>query len=267
MLGSAGVCTLIALHRVHRQYPLVVAANRDELYARRTSPAQLLLASPPVLGGRDDEKGGTWLGATAGGLFVGLTNQRSAAPPLPSARSRGEVVLGALATDQLDGALAFVDALEAREYSPFNLFLGDAHRLFVAYGRPEARRVERLELEPGIYALPNDKLGSTSFPKIDRAALLAAPLVELDWDELVPRAQAMLADHDVPPEERIPRDHPPWIPDEQAKQLQALCVHTPIYGTRSATLLAADHTGLQHFLYADGPPCQATLIEQIDRLR
>lgn len=115
------MCTLIALHRVHRDYPLVVAANRDELYARPSAGVRLLREARRVVGGRDEEKGGTWLGASERGFFVGLTNQRASSPPDARARSRGEVVLGALATADLDGALAFVAALDAREYNPFNL--------------------------------------------------------------------------------------------------------------------------------------------------
>jgi uncharacterized protein with NRDE domain len=241
------VCTLIALHQVHRDFPLVIAANRDELYARRATPPHLLASDPPIVGGRDEEKGGTWLGAAAGGFFVALTNQRTVAPPPHGARSRGEVVLEALAQPNLEAAVAWLARLDTRAYSAFNLMLGDARALWVAYARGDAP-VELAPLGPGIFALPNDRLGSVDFPKVDRAALLAEPLQALAWPELVPAAQAMLADHDIPPA-------------AQGDARQALCVHTPIYGTVSASLLAyADGAGLVHYHHADGPPCRAPLI-------
>lgn len=258
------MCTLIALNQVHRELPLVVAANRDELYARRTSGPQRLAEG--VIGGRDEERGGTWLGASVRGFFVGLTNQRQAGPPDARLRSRGEVVLDALRAADLDGALAHVGALDPRAYNAFNLFLGDGRRLFVAYARPTEPHVELQPLGPGIWTLPNDRIGSPDFPKVDRAAVLAQPLASLPWDALVPAAQAMLADHEVPTAVR-PSAHPAWLTAEQARALQALCVHTPVYGTRSATLLAIGDGRVVHYLHAEGPPCQAPLVSYDALLR
>jgi uncharacterized protein with NRDE domain len=240
------VCTLIALHQVHRHHPLIVVGNRDELYARRATGPQLLSAMPRVIGGRDEEKGGTWLGVSAHGFFVGLTNQRTAGPPEPGLRSRGEVVLAALRQPSLAAAVDGLLRLDAREYNSFNLLLGDARALWVAYARREAAPVEIAPLPPGIWTLPNDRLGSPDFPKIDRAAVLAAPLSSLPWPELVPAAQAMLADHQL----------------VGGDARQALCVHTPHYGTVSATLLALSPRGVAHYLHADGPPCQAPLVDR-----
>jgi uncharacterized protein with NRDE domain len=238
------VCTLIALHQLHRDFPLVVAANRDELYSRPTAGPTRLSESPRIVGGLDQSKGGTWLGVSAHGFFVGITNQRGG--PSPALRSRGEVVLEALKRPRLADALGWLAALDGRAYNPFNLLFGDAARLYVAYARAEAAALEIVELGPGVWALPNDRLGSREFPKAERAVELATPLVALPWPELVPRAQAMLADHAQP----SPAIEQPF---------QALCVHTPSYGTRSATLLALSARGLEHYLHAEGPPCQTPL--------
>ena len=255
------MCTLIALHQVHRDLPLIVAANRDELYARRASGPMLLSESPRIIGGRDEEHGGTWLGASEHGFFVGLTNQRTPGLPERSLRSRGEVVLGALAQPGLEAALGWLGALDATAYNSFNLLLGDGRALYVAYARRESARLEVAALPPGIWALPNDRLDSLEFPKIDRAVELARPLAALPWEALVPRAQAMLADHALPAPDRVP-DGPAWLPAEIRPRLQALCVHAPGYGTVSASLLGFSSRGLQHYLHAAGPPCQAPLVEQ-----
>jgi uncharacterized protein with NRDE domain len=253
------VCTLIAFHQVHRQYPLVVAANRDELYARRTSGPTV--AGGALLVGRDLEKGGSWLGASARGFFVGLTNQRTPELPDVDLRSRGDVVLSALAQPSLEAAVDWLANLDARQYNAFNLLLGDAAELFVAYARPGSARIELAVLAPGIYALPNDRLGSLEFPKIDRAVELARPLADLAWPDFVGRAHAMLGDHVLPAPERIAAG-PPWMSAELRPKLQALCVHTPAYGTRSASLLALGTSGVEHFLDAAGPPCVTPLIDR-----
>lgn len=258
---ARGVCTLIALHRVHRDLPLVVAANRDELYARRATGPMLLSESPRIIGGRDQSKGGTWLGASAHGFFVGITNQREPAPPDPSLRSRGEVVMTALAQPGLDAAVAWLGTLDAAAYNSFNLLVGDGRALYVVYARRDVARPEVTALGPGVWALPNDRLGSAEFPKIDRAVELATPLGALPWEALVPRAQAMLGDHAEPDAARV-LDGPPWLPPELRPALQALCVHTPAYGTVSATLLGFADRRLVHYLHADGAPCRAPLVSR-----
>src|SRR5580698_303659 len=82
------MCTIAIL--VHAcDAPLVLAANRDELYARASRPPERL--APGIAGGVDAVGGGTWLALRADGAFAAITNQAGAVAP-PRARSRGLVV-------------------------------------------------------------------------------------------------------------------------------------------------------------------------------
>lgn len=261
------MCTLVVASRLRPDLPLLVAANRDEFLGRPARPPSEL--RPGLFAGVDLEKGGTWLGATASGLFVGLTNQHTEHLLGPAPRSRGEVVLGALQAGSLDRALDVLREVETDLYNPFNLLVGDAERLVVAYSW-RGPRMELLDLPPGLHVLANDALGSPLYPKTRRADALARPLLERDWSELGPALGTMLGDHALPP---LPvpatADPPPaTVPDEVAlpvcdrelrpvaRALQSLCVHTDRgYGTRSATLLAVGQGGLSHYLFADGAPC------------
>ena len=79
-----------------RRFPLVIAANRDEFFNR---PASRLAwwtpdsGGPAILGGRDMQAGGTWLGMTTLGRLAMLTNVREPhLPPDPQAPSRGRIV-------------------------------------------------------------------------------------------------------------------------------------------------------------------------------
>lgn len=261
------MCTLIALKGRDPHYPLVVAANRDEYYARPASAPRIVHERPRAIAGVDLEKGGTWMGANEHGLFVGLTNQRSLelAPSGPA--SRGHVVLDLLAATDVDTMIAQLDRINPAIYPGFNLLFGDADRLFVAYARPEPARIERRELGDGIWVLPNDVLGSREFPKIDRALELVRPrLPAPSWEALRDGLIEVLTDHhksdDLP-------DPPPGARFDRAllRELQALCIHTPIYGTRSATLLALEPGRVAHYLFAEGPPCRTPFVEVTPLLR
>ena len=86
------MCLIVFAYRVHPDYSLVVAANRDEYYRRPTAPAGFWEDCPAMLAGRDLEYGGTWLGVTVHGRFAALTNYRDPAAHRPEARSRGALV-------------------------------------------------------------------------------------------------------------------------------------------------------------------------------
>jgi len=253
------VCIVVLYFRVHPQLPLVVAANRDEYYARRSSVVELLGDSPRIAGGRDLERGGTWMGVVAGGLFVGLTNQRTLGPPEPARRSRGEIVMSALHAGNVAGVQRLVAGLDGRAYNPFNLVFGDARALFVACGREGEAAVRVEAVSPGLHVLGNDGLEATSW-KTRRARELAQPLVERPWFEMAPALHAMLADHTLPPEGEVP-EPPAWLDRETARRLQALCVHTPAYGTRSSTLAAIGGDGVLHYAFAPGSPCVTAMTD------
>ena len=82
------MCTLIVDFQQHPDAPVVVAANRDEALDR---PATGLRHWPgePFLAPRDERAGGTWLGLTRSGMFVGVTN-RFPSEKHPERTSRSE---------------------------------------------------------------------------------------------------------------------------------------------------------------------------------
>src|ERR1700757_303381 len=92
------MCLILLAWQAHSEYPLIVAANRDEFYSRRTRPASWWGEAVSLLAGRDEEAGGTWLGINRRGRFAALTNVRSPSERNPHATSRGLLVLSALQT-------------------------------------------------------------------------------------------------------------------------------------------------------------------------
>jgi uncharacterized protein with NRDE domain len=250
------MCTIVILRHIHPEWPLVLAANRDELYARPAVGPQVLSPSAPrVVGGRDLERQGTWMGVTDGGLFVGLTNQRGAANLSRAPRSRGEVVMRVLGADSVEGVERYLAGLDPREYNPFNLLYGNAEVLRVAYARPDSERMTHEDVPPGVHVLPNDVLDSPALPKVVRARKLAEEAARRPWPESVQALQRMLADHMMP--ELLPEEE--GLPEmrERLRQYQALCIHTPGYGTRSSAIIALAPGRVAHYLASDVAPCQA----------
>ena len=262
------MCTIIAIKDRHPDFPLVVAANRDEFYSRAASGPRRVAEDPVTVAGVDLQKGGTWMGANERGIFVSLTNQRQHEGADRARASRGEVVLDALSMSDVESIDDRLTSIDAREYNGFNLLYGDAELLRVAYARADRAAIEVEALDAGGWVLTNDRMGSPDFPKAERAQALLSPLVETRWPELATRFGALLADHDTPPIAAIrPPPEGSLFTRETLQSIQSLCVHTPVYGTRSSTLIALSSGRVEHYLYADGPPCEAELVEVTELFR
>src|SRR6185503_9315746 len=134
------MCTIAILLEVVTGAPLVVAANRDELYARPTRPPESL--GEGIAGGVDVLSGGTWLAIRRDGRFAAVTNQRALAPVPAGLRSRGLAVLELAAAPDPD---AYVAALDPTRYASMNLVWGDARGVSIAYVRRDGcLDIERL---------------------------------------------------------------------------------------------------------------------------
>jgi uncharacterized protein with NRDE domain len=248
------MCTIAFLVEVVAGAPLVVAANRDELYARPTRPPERL--GPSLVGGVDVLSGGTWLAVHRGGRFAAVTNQRALATPPPGLRSRGLAVKELAAADD---PAAYVADIDPTRYASMNLAWGDARGVSIAYGRQEGA-LDVIALPRGVHVLCNDTLGAPGFPRGDRlhAAIEAALAEGLAWPALVPRLHAALGDHARVPIADVPPSH---LPVELARELTATCIHSDHYGTRSSTILALGEGRVIDYLYTDGAPCTHPLID------
>ncbi len=118
------MCLIAMAWGVSGQYPLVIAANRDEQYSRPTAPLACWHTDGGhiVYSGRDLQDGGTWMGFAPNGRFAMLTNVRGASPPHP-AISRGTLVVS-----WLHSTLAAADWCAQHPpsaYTGCNLIVGD----------------------------------------------------------------------------------------------------------------------------------------------
>jgi len=255
------MCTIGILHRAGPELPLVVIANRDEFYARPArAPTRI---ADGIAGGTDLQSGGTWLGVTRGGRIVAVTNQRAAAPPTPGVKSRGHAVRDALAAADVD---AYVRALDPRDFSSMNLVYGDARGLSVAYFRQDSATVDIGALPHGVHVLCNDRIDSPSFPRGQRLAGVLRANADAPWPIMRARLAATLGDHArvaIPETETFA----PPLTRELAEAMTSICIHSPLYGTRSAAIVALDVDRVHQYLHAEGSPCTAPFVDFTELVR
>src|SRR5690606_41994525 len=70
------ICLIAFAWEAHPRWRLLLAGNRDEMHAR-PSAALSRWDDLPIIGGRDLQAGGTWLGVTDTGRCCVVTNVRS----------------------------------------------------------------------------------------------------------------------------------------------------------------------------------------------
>jgi uncharacterized protein with NRDE domain len=231
------MCLIALAHRVHPDFPLVVAANRDEFYARPTAPAAFWEDQPAILAGRDLECMGTWLGVTRAGRFAAVTNYRDPADARSGAESRGTLVSRFLG-GTMSAEKFFADiAAQGDAYRGFNLLASDGNELYCYSNRDGAPR----RLDPGLYGLSNHLL-DTPWPKVRRVrerlreALNPAPAPEPLF--------SLLADTDFPADAELPQT---GVGPERERMLSAARIVSESYGTRCSTVVLQGAGGRVQF--------------------
>jgi len=260
------MCTIIVRHKMGDFCSTIIASNRDEFYDRAASGPRVLRAQPLVVGGRDEREGGTWFGLSRRGLFVGLTNQRSFSSRDDSLRSRGGLVLDALAEGSLEGVERYLGNVDPSSYNEFNLIFGDGVELRAAYARRDGHEVEIERLADGVHVLCNDRIGSPEFPKAEKARARVMAVPPDSWPGLKRHLVEVLSDGSLPDPSEVP-PIPPDAPFDQdvARHLQAICVKTPVYGTVSSTIAAVSPGRVEQYWFSDGPPSESS-FEDVRRL-
>lgn len=229
------MCVILLAYRAHTEYPLVLAANRDEFYERPTARAAFWSDEEDTLAGRDLERGGTWLGVTRKGRMAAITNYREPGVKIDNAPSRGLLVSRFLAGDE--DASEYLSKLSGRAslYNGFNLIVGAGGKLhyFSNRGGPPQ------EIEPGVHGLSNHLL-NTPWPKVERGRRALASLVETGDHLSVEEIFRILADDARAQDEALPET---GVGLELERMLSPLFIESQVYGTRSSTVVLFNHLG------------------------
>ncbi len=230
------MCLILFSFRAHRHFPLVVAANRDEHYSRPAAPAAFWDDHPEVYGGRDLEKGGTWMGLGSNGRFAAITNYREgkAAPPAP--RSRGELVSGFLTGSTAAETYFRAIAANDHEYNPYSMIAGDPDALFWHSNR----HGQAATIAPGVHGLSNHLL-DTPWPKVTAGKAVLAGTADFDDPDAIAAAMFSLLASDAPAAESELPDT--GIPRQRERELSPPFIRGEGYGTRSSAVFMISASG------------------------
>jgi uncharacterized protein with NRDE domain len=223
------MCTLVIARRPGAPWPVLIAANRDEMADRPWQPpARHWRDRPDVVAGRDSLAGGSWLGVNDAGVAAAVLNRRGSLGPAADKRSRGELVLEALDHADARDAVVALAQLDGRAYRSFNLIVADNRDIYWLRGTGDAK-VTAKAVPAGVSMITSRELDDPASPRIrhflERFRSAAAPDVDAgDWAAW----QSLLASrvHEV-------EDGP----------AEAMCVVTDTgYGTVSSSLIALPST-------------------------
>jgi uncharacterized protein with NRDE domain len=245
------MCLILVAWQSHPDYPLVIAANRDEFYARRTRHAAWWGQAVSLLGGRDEEAGGTWLGINRRGRVAMLTNVRAPHERNPHAPSRGLLVLSALQSAGTLNDWIGESARTAGSFNGYNLLVGeplpvpargmDAQLLYTS-NRTPAGQPDPRPLEPGIYGLSNALL-DTPWPKLARgvAGFACQVASKVDTESLL----RLMASRELARDSELPNT---GVPLDWERALSAIQIRAKGYGTRATTIVTVRRDGTVNFL-------------------
>jgi uncharacterized protein with NRDE domain len=217
------MCLILFAVNPNDQHRLVVAANRDELYARPTTDANYWEDHPDILAGRDEDAGGTWLGVNRQGGFAAVTNFREEPPqPLPP-RSRGDLPTRFLKDRPNPADYAKQINEQGHQFKGFNLLIADHTNCYYYGNRAGAPKA----LSDGYYGLSNQLL-DCDWPKvIEGREKLGASIQSGDYAPDV--LFELLLDHG------------------DKRDFSNSFIAADRYGTRAATVVLIDHDGSVYF--------------------
>ncbi len=229
------MCILFFAIKQHPKYPVIICANRDEFHQR---PTQAMHWWPEketqnaILAGKDLQAGGTWLGLNKQGRFSALTNFRQPQLLDKNKKSRGDLILQALAQNNVET----IKQLEksADNYNGFNLVFGQLNKLICFDSVSQKQQL----LTTGFHSLCNGALDDV-WPKMALGQAHLAHAIKdqpLDLDKLF----KLMTNSEQAQTKHLPKT---GVPLNWEQLLSAIFITSPEYGTRTTNIIIQDNQG------------------------
>jgi uncharacterized protein with NRDE domain len=239
------MCLIFLSLHLHKNYKLIIAANRDEFYARKTVAAEFWNDHPQIVGGRDleavkpDGTCGTWMAMNKNGRIAMVTNYRDLKNIRPQAPSRGHLVTDFLLSDEAPDK--YLQAIEKDKnlYNGFNLIVGNSEKLFYLSNYKDGI----VDIENGFHGLSNHLL-DTPWPKVKHGKEKMKLLFGQVRIEPVKLLNGLYDDRQAPDEQ---------LPDtgvglERERMLSSMFIKSPNYGSRCSTVVTIDQNDHVEFI-------------------
>ena len=226
------MCLILFSYKQHQEYTLILAANRDEFYARPTSPATHWPEG--IIAGKDLKAGGTWMGIHPDGRYGMVTNYRDPTSERPRGVSRGKVVVDYFSHNGNPDIYLQELHTQADQYNGYNTLLGDSESLW--YYSNKEQNIK--EVPPGTYGLSNHLL-DTPWPKVVLGKELLDEVIRepsLNVEGLF----SILKNDTMAPDSQLPET---GVPLEWERTLSAMFIRSEGYGTRCSSVLTVKKSG------------------------
>lgn len=259
------MCLILFAYDAHPEFHLILAANRDEFYARPSRALGYWPDAPEILAGRDELRGGTWLGITRSGRLAAVTNFREpyststarvrqdhavkpSASEHYSSPSRGQLVADFLRSMGNPAHYLSTIAPHSSQYDGFNLLAGYGKELFYFSNRGAGIQ----SVPPGIHGLSNHLL-DTAWPKIRHGMSGLHRIVQNGGKVEISALLNLLTNHDQPPDDQLPHT---GIGLEWERVLAPIFIASPTYGTRCSSVILIDRQNRVVFHEESWQPAQ-----------
>lgn len=232
------MCLVTFIKDGHPDYPLILVANRDELYDRPAAAIHRWVDHPNVTAGVDLKASGTWLGFTDCGRFIAVLNHPFVdwTPTLNPPRSRGQLLKDYLTSDfTIDTFEKYLEENRTK-YNGFHLLYGTFDDLRY-YSNVENTFYT---FKNGFYCLANTK-DDMSQNRMERSEELLQQYLDKHSGEIkLEELTSILADKKVASKlENYPKELTP----ELALNNSSIFIQGEEFGTVGTTAILIDKEG------------------------
>lgn len=231
------MCILFLALKQHKDFPMIICANRDESHRRRTQSAHFWEENPQLLAGKDLQAGGSWLGVNKLGRFAAITNFRTASGMETDKKSRGELVTKALEENSAINEQWLKH--HSDDYNHFNLIYGSAAEMFCY----SSSNKSQIQLSDGFHAISNGAIDDI-WPKMANGQRQLERIVKSTEDIAIDKLLAVLQDQSQAKVEELPDT---GLTVEWEQLLSSIFIRNDNYGTRSSSLILQNKQALLTF--------------------